>query len=383
MFAAICVFLLLAVPGPAIPDTAPRSFDAIAREADQARQADHLTDALKLYSDAVRLRPSWADGWWWFGSILYEQDRFSEAQAPFKRFIALSPKPAPAYAFLALCEYETQNYPEALHHFELWLKARSPGNDALLDVAGFHWALLLTQAGRFNEALVLLSAKAKKRGASPMLMEAMGLASLRLAFLPENYPPERREAVWLAGTAAFYSAQNEFLFSDASAERLLSHYGDEPNVHYFVGTLLRFQGREDSAAEEFQKELQISPQHAPALMEWAVSRIEAGRPAEALTLAKRALEIDPESARAHYALGRAMLDTGSYQESAHELEIAKRLAPESSRIRFALSNAYKRLGRRQDSDREQAAFLALKDKDNVLAPLDEKFRTPSGTGRLQ
>ena len=36
-----------------------------------------------------------------------------------------------------------------------------------------------------------------------MLIEAIGLASLRMAFLPENYPPERREAVWLAGTAAF------------------------------------------------------------------------------------------------------------------------------------------------------------------------------------
>ena len=383
MFAAISLFVLLSVPHPALPDTAPKSFQAIASEADAARQADHLSDALKLYSEAVRLRPAWADGWWWLGSILYEQDRFSEAQAPFKHFIALSPKPAPAYAFLALCEYETQDYAQALHHFELWSKGRSPGNDALLDVAGFHWALLLTRAGRFNEALVLLAAKAQKLGGSPALTEAMGLASLRMAFLPENYPPERREAVWLAGLATFYSSQNDFRLADDSAERLLLHYAQEPNVHYFRGTLLRYQGKEDSAAEEFQKELQISPQHAPALTEWAVSRIEAGLPAEALTLAKRALEIDPESARAHYALGRALLETGSYQESAHELEIAKRLAPESSRIRFALSIAYKRLGRRQDSEREQAAFLALKDKDNVLAPLDDKLKTPPGTGPHQ
>jgi len=379
MFAAICLFVLLSVPHPAFPDTAPKSFQAIAREADAARQADHLGDALKLYSDAVRLRPSWADGWWWLGSILYEQDRFSEAQAPFKRFIALSPKPVPAYAFLALCEYETQDYAQALHHFELWSNARSPGNGALRDVAGFHWALLLTRAGRFNEALYLLTTKAKQRGATPVLTEAMGLASLRMAFLPEDYPPERREAVWLAGMAAVYNAQSEFRLSDAYAERLLSHYGQEPNVHYFRGILLRFQGSEDSAAEEFQKELQISPGHALALTEWAASRVEAGQAAEALTLAKRALEIDPQSARAHYILGRALLETGSFQESARELEIAKRLAPESSRIRFALSTVYKRLGRKQDSERERAAFLALKDKDNVLAPLDDKLRKPPGT----
>ena len=373
--------LLLSLSSPAVPDAPPKTFESIAKAADQAREADRLSEAIELYSKAVRLRPSWADGWWWLASILYEQDRFQEAEAPFKRYIALSPKPAPGYAFLSLCEYETQYYSAARHHFELWSKGGSPGNDALLDVAAFHWALLLTRAGRFNEALVLLVAKVQKLGATPVLTEALGLASLRMAFLPENYPPERREAVWLAGMAAYYCLKKDFPRSDDSAERLLQHYGQEPNVHYFRGTLLRFQGKLDPAAEEFQKELQISPGHAPALTELAVARVEADRPAEALTPARSAVEFDPQSARAHYALGQALFETGSYQESAHELEIAKRLAPESSRIRFALSSAYKHLGRQQDSEREQAAFLALKDKDNVLAPMEEKLKAPRTTGR--
>lgn len=378
----VAVFLLLTAPlNPAVPDTPRESFESIAKAADQARQSDRLNDAVDLYSKAVRLRPSWTDGWWWLGSILYEQDRFSEAETPFKRFIALSPKPAPAYAFLALCEYETQDYSAARHHFELWSKAGSPGNDALLDVAAFHWALLLTREGRFNEALLLLAAKAQKLGSTPDLTEAIGLASLRMAYLPQDYPPEKREAVWLAGMAAYYCLQKDFPRSDASAERLLQHYGQEPNVHYFRGTLLRFQGRLDPAAEEFQEEIEISPAHAPALTEWAVARVEADRPAEALAPARRAVELDPQSARAHYALGWALLETGSFQESAHQLEIAKGLAPESSRVRFALSNAYKRLGRQQDSKREQAAFLALKDKDNVLAPLDDKLRALRNTVR--
>jgi len=379
MLAAALLFLSLSNPGA--PDVPGQSFQTIAKQADQAREADRLAEALDLYSKGVRLRPSWTDGWWWLASILYEQDRFREAQAAFKRFIALTPKPAPAYAFLGLCEYETQDYSAARHHFELWLKGGSPGNDALLDVAAFHWALLLTRAGRFNEALVLLAAKVQKLGASPALTEAMGLASLRMPLLPEDYPLEKREAVWLAGMAADYCLQGDSPRSNAFAERLLQHYGQEPNVHYFRGTLLRFQGKLEPAAEEFQKELRISPHHGPALTEWAVSRIEAFRPAEALAPARSAVEFDPQSARAHYALGRALLETGSYQESAHELEIAERLAPESSRIRFYLSKAYQRLGRPQDSKREQAAFLALKDKDYVLAPLEEKLKPPKATGR--
>lgn len=383
MVAAIPLFFLLSLANPAAPHTSPKSFETIAKEADQAREADHLSDALALYSEGVRLRPSWADGWWWLGSILYDQDRFAEAQLPLKRFISVAPKPAPAYAFLALCEYETGNHENALRDFALWAKGGSPGTDALLDVAGYHWALLLTRQGRFNEALFMLAAKAKKLAASPALVEAMGLASLRMAYLPENYPPEKREAVWLAGMAALYSSRNELLLSDDYARRLLLHYGQEPNVHYLRGTLFSFQREWDSAAAEFQKELQISPHHAPALVELAVARVEAYQPSEAMTPAKRAVVLDPENARAHYIFGRALLETGSFEESAHELEIAKRLAPQSARVRFSLSNAYKRLGRVQDSKREEAAFLALKDKEEVLAPLDEKLKTPAQPVRPQ
>lgn len=383
MLAAIPLFLLLSFASPAAPNPPSQNFDTIAKQADQAREADHLNEALTLYKEGVGLRPSWANGWWWLGSILYDQDRFAEAQMPLKRFISVTPKPAPAYAFLALCEYEIRDYENALRHFAMWAQGGSPGTDALLDVAGYHWALLLTRQGRFNQALYMLTAKAKKLGASPTLTEAMGLASLRMAYLPEDYPAEKREAVWLAGMAALYLSLYEVGYSDDYARRLLLHYGQEPNVHYFRGTLFSFQREWDSAAAEFQKELQISPYHAPALVELAVARVESFEPSEAITPAKRAVVLDPENARAHYILGRALLETGSFEESAHELEIAKRLAPGSARVRFSLSNAYKRLGRVEDSKREEAAFLALKDKEEVLAPLDEKLNTPAQPVRPQ
>jgi tetratricopeptide (TPR) repeat protein len=383
MVAAIPLFFLLSFAHPAASNPPSQDFDTIAKQADQAREADHLNEALTLYKEGVRLRPSWANGWWWLGSIFYDQDRFAEAQMPLKRFISVTPKPAAAYAFLALCEYETRDYENALRHFAVWAKGGSPGTDALLDVAGYHWALLLTRQGHFNEALYMLAAKAKKLGASPTLTEAIGLASLRMAYLPSDYPPEKREAVWLAGKAALYLSLHEVSHSDDYARRLLLHYGQEPNVHYFRGTLFSFQREWDSAAAEFQKELQISPYHAPALVELTVARVELFEPGEALEPARRAVVLDPENARAHYILGMALLETDSYEESAHELEIAKRLAPGSARVRFSLSSAYKHLGRLEDSKREQAAFVALKDKEEVLAPLDEKLNTPGKPDRAQ
>lgn len=380
MVAALLLASFFSLPHPASATDTDSKFQKIAREADKARESERLNDALNLYSEGLKLRPTWVDGWWWLGSILYDQERFAEASLPFEKFISLSPKPAPAFAFLALCEYETGDFEKALKNFQKWAKGGSPGNDVLLDVAGYHWALLLTRNGQFNQALFLLAAKAKKLGPSPNLKEAMGLASLRLSALPQECPPEKREAVWLAGSAALYSAVRQPALANHYALRLLAHYGQEPNVHYFRGTLFTFQEDWDSAAEEYEKELEISPTNAPALVELAVARLEGFQPGEALAPARRALALEPESARGHYILGRALQQTGSWSASIPELERARALAPDSARVRYALFTVFKRLGRAEDANRELAAFQALKDKEEVLAPLDEKLKAPAKPG---
>ena len=358
-------------------------FEEIAKRADAARSTDHLNEAIALYSEGVRLRPSWPDGWWSLGSVLYEQDRFTEAQAAFVKFVKLQPDAGPAYAFLALCEYETRNDDRSLQHFQAWAKHGSPGTDALLDVAGYHWALLLTRQGKFTQALYLLTAKAKKLGATPLLTEAMGLASLRMGNLPEDYASDKRELVWLAGKAALYASLDDPKRAEEYAGRLMLRYGEEPNVHYFRGTLYGFQKEQDAAAEQYRRELQLSPQHAPAMLELALIQIDDSRATEAVPLAKRAVALDPENPRAHYVLGRALFDTGRFQESVHELEIAKRLAPEYGPIRFTLANAYKRLGRIQEAERETAAFLSLKKKEAGSSTPEEKDDKQKQTGQPQ
>ena len=111
----------------------------------------------------------------------------------------------------------------------------------LTEVAAFHWALLLTRQGRFAQALYVLADRAQRKGESPLLVEAMGLASLRMPNLPEDYSPEFRERVWLAGKAAFYVSLHDFARGQEYSRRLLAEYGQQPEVHYLQGTLLKFQ----------------------------------------------------------------------------------------------------------------------------------------------
>lgn len=387
MFAVSLVLVLTLTSQQTAPAKPQQSFHEIATQADAARTADRIQDAIELYSQGVRLRPSWTDGWWSLGSLLYEQDRFPEANAAFTRFAALAPKPGPAHAFLGLCEYETKDYNSALKHFRSWARAGWTGTPNLIDVAVFHFALLLTRDGKFLEALYLLATEEAKKGSSPALVEAMGLASLRMANLPEDYPPENREMVWLAGEAAFYASQDprDFVRASEYSQRLLSRFCHEASVHFFRGTLFNFEHKAEEAAAEFRKAIQLSPDHAAAMVELARIDLTYDRPEEAFSLASRATELTPGDPEAHDVLGQVLFARDRFQESARELETAKRLAPDSSMIRVHLARTYGALGRRKEAQEEIAAVKLLKDKEQILAPLEDKtkIRVQPGPNKQQ
>lgn len=361
----------LAIPHPA------ESFDDVAKRADAARAADRVGDAIKLYAEGVRLRPQWSEGWWALGSLLYDQDHFSEAETAFRRFAASTRKAGPAYAFLGLCEYETRDYDRALAHFRSWATAGWPGTPQLIDVAVFHFALLLTRDGLFVHALYLLAPEAAKVGENPALAEAMGIASLRMRNLPEDYPPERREMVWLAGEAAVYMAQqpHDFARAEEFGTRLESRYPGQPEVHYFRGTLFTFESKTNDAEREYREELRISPQHVPAMLALARIDLDRNNLTEATSLARRSVELDPKDPEAHHVLGSVLMANQQLEASAMELEIAKKLAPDDAPVRSNLAMVYGRMGRKEAARAEAAAFLILKNKEGILATPGERIKS--------
>lgn len=349
--------------------TVPDRFETLARQADTARSEEHTAAAIRLYREATALRPSWAEGWWYLGSLLYDQDRNPEAISAFKHLSSTSHR-GPAFAFLGLCYYQTGNYDEALKQFRAWAGAGWPGIRELRDVAVFHFSLLLTRDGRFVESLYLLASVAPRLGDLPELSEAMGLASLRMRYLPENYPPELRERIWLAGKAALYAAQSpgDFPRAQEFAARLEARYPDQPDIHYFRGTIYGFEAKTAEAEREYREELKISLHHAPSLVALATMDMAKGDVTEAGEFARKAIEADPGNAEAHHLLGRVFLENGNLRESLAELETAKQLAPDIAGIRAHLAMVYTKLGRTQEAKAESKAFLALKNKEDVLAP---------------
>jgi hypothetical protein len=51
------------------PATAETQFNNFVKQADEARLAERFDDAVKLYGEALKIKPKWPDGWWYVGAI--------------------------------------------------------------------------------------------------------------------------------------------------------------------------------------------------------------------------------------------------------------------------------------------------------------------------
>ncbi len=334
-------------------------FDRIAKQAAQARDQNKPEEAIRLYRQALKLKPSWPEGWWDLGAIFYDADRYDEGRETFRRLTILRPDGAPAWAMLGLCEFELRDYVPALQHLRRAQIAGSlSGNPELSSVAHYHLAILDTRFEEYEAGTETLFAMARAGNENPSLIEALGLSVLRMPFLPSEMPPNKREMVLMAGRAAYDMRTHRAEDGKREFEELIARYGETPNVHYTYGTFL-LSTDADAALSEFNREIQISPNHVPAQLQIAFEYIKRTDFATGLPFAEKAVELAPQLFAAHDALGRIFLGMGKTNEAIGELETAVKLAPDSPEVQFALYTAYARAGRKQDAERARAEFMRL------------------------
>src|SRR5689334_63194 len=192
---------------PRPPVARPAStFEYLSKQADAAREAKELDKAAGLYKQALALKPDWLEGLWNLGTICYDLDRHEEANDAFKRLLAKDPSSGVTWVFKGLTAFRLKRYDEALSDL---LQARSRGVTADRDIAEaarYHTAILLTRNEQYDQALAVLSDFGLEGNDSPRIIEALGLATLRMPMLPDELPGPRRELVMLAGRAQYFMA---------------------------------------------------------------------------------------------------------------------------------------------------------------------------------
>ena len=350
---------LLSAAGQKPPAAPFGAFDRVSKQAAQAREQNRIQDAIGLYRQAVKLRPSWPEGWWFLGELLYDQDKYPEARDVLRRLVSLDHKTGPGFALLGLCEYETKEYARALDHINQARRLGLGEDPQARRVVLYHAVLLLTRFQQYESALQVLEKVVRAGDAGPAVIEAAGLAGLHRPILPEDLPPGDKDLVAQAGRAVCAVSGHRPADAQKYFAELLASYPKAPNVHYLYGSFL-LGSDADGGLREFQKELEVNPKSAEALATIALEYEKRGEPEKAIPYAQRAVAADPQFFAAHGVLGRLLANTGEVEKGIKELEIARQQAPDSYQVRFSLAAAYAIAGRKSDAARERAEFLRLK-----------------------
>lgn len=351
-----------------------QDFDTLARQAAAALQSNPA-EAAKLYREAVALRPSWAEGWFYLGASLYGAGQYAQAQQAFQRAARLAPENGTVWAFLGLCESETGAYAQSLADIRKGEELGLGDKKGFISSVYNHAALIYLRRAQFGLAMEQLQVLAVMGDDSVPTIEAMGVGALGVNVLPGEIPADEQDVVRLAGRAAWAVYAHRLDEGRQLAQELAQKYPDEAGVHYLYGLCLVW-GDPEGAQREFRKELQIRPGHVPARLQAAALEMKAGAPEAALKLALEAVKLEPANPYCYLALGRAYLSTGRVAEAAQALERAVKLGPESRDAHLYLAQAYQRAGRVREAEKEQAEFSRLRAVHDPLA-MDESGTSPA------
>lgn len=348
------------------------SFDKLAARAQMAMEANQVPQAILLYERATALRPSWSEGWWYVGTMCFDTDQLNKAREAFLHFVAVEHRqPGPGYGMLGLTEFKLNNYRDALASLERGRELGLGTNPALVQRALYEDGILQNLFGQPEIALVRLTLVANQiAAANPNmpedsvlmnadLLDAFGLAALRIPKLPAAIDRDRASLIRRAGHAQALIALQDRAAAGAELKQLVAQYPSEPNMHYMYGVYLL---KEDppAAIKEFREEITVSPKSAAARIQLAFESLRVSDYKQGLIYADQAVALVPDNFAAHVVCGKLWLGLGNTSRALHELQTAVRLSPGSPDAHFALSRALTAAGRTREAAQQRAEFERLR-----------------------
>jgi tetratricopeptide (TPR) repeat protein len=333
-------------------------FTHLCQAADAARDQGRSDEALKLYKQALTIQPKWKDGLWSISSLFYANDQYADARDSLRRLLAIDPGPGLAWAMLGMSEFELRDYSRSLDHLQRAM-AQGMGDQKEIAQSVFYLvAILQTRFELFDESMGLLIAMVKSGQDSKPLVEPIGLAALRLPFLPAEMPADRRDMIRRAGEATLALEAQRRDEADKLFRQNVEQYRNEPGVHFLYGAFLLDENPE-AGIQELKKELDVSPLNVSARLRLAEEYAKQQHPDLALPLAQEAVKLDPKRAAAHMILGEVLVAKEDTSGGIRELEAARENAPQTVRIRWDLLRAYTAAGRNDDAKREKEEIEKL------------------------
>jgi tetratricopeptide (TPR) repeat protein len=329
-----------------------QSFDEIEAAAKRAWEEKRDNDAIRLVQQGLKQMPDWDEGFWYLGSIFYEQTKYNDSRDALRHYLARNPKRGVGWALVGLCDYKLREY---VHADENLQRALALGMGGRLELQGsvyYYSALLFTRQERFEESAAYLYHLRRKDGGLQVnvpLDIPMGLNALKNALLPEELPADRVELARQAGAAIFARFEERRDEAKSIFAQLLKQYPDEEGLHYQYGLILLG----DHAAKgvsEMDAAMQLSPSDSAPHISLAQYYQDLEQYDKATVHADKALELDPASVPAHLLKGQLLSAEGDASAAIAELESTRKMSPGDSQVLWALMRAYHKAGRNEEAE---------------------------------
>ena len=364
---ALCAFATPSLTSQNSSAASGVSFNQLLEAAKKARDRNSDDEAIRLFRRAAAEQPESEEALWYLGSMLYEKQQYSETRDVLRQFVTIRRDAGPAWALLGMSEFQLREYPRALDHLQRAMAQGMGDRKEMVQSVFYDVAVLLIRFERFDDSMDMLLKLLASGTPDPALVEPAGLAGLRLALLPAEIPPDRRELVDMAGRAVVAMQTQHYEEAESEFKRLIAVYPNEPGVHFLYGAYL-VQLHPNEAMPEFKRELEISPSHVIARIRLADQLITQRDFDDALTLVQQAIKLEPKRPSAHMLAGEALLAKGNSADGIKELETARADDPNVSRVHWDLFRAYTSADRKEDANREKQEIERLLHTDSSKSP---------------
>ncbi len=317
-------------------------FQDLSARAAADRDAGKTEEAIREYQDALKLRPTWTEGWWYLGTTNYDADHYADAIPAFEHLLKINAKLGPGWGFLGLCEFEVHRYDAAFHHLERAHGLGFAEDPEITVVANYHLALLLNLRGEFEKAEALLAGQFAQTDFPEQAKTALGLALLRVPLLPSQVDPSKDAVIHAAGEAAALLAKQNLEQGIAALEKMLKDFPGTPYLHYAYGNALASQGKLGEALGQMREETQRQPDSPSPYVRISSIALKLNHPQESLRAARKAVQLAPNSAAAHEALAHSLYASGQLKEAADEQKTARNFASAPPQIDSGIAQFYAR-----------------------------------------
>jgi len=322
-FGALLLFLLLASPSQAQSDAVSDAVEAL--------QRGDVTTAETILRRELRAHAQNSDALAVLAVVLDQEKKYSDADAVYKRALALSPHSAPLLNNYGNHLMATGKLDEARDIF-LKLVAITPGHpNANLQLARI--------------------ALARKSPA-----EAID----RLNRLPSEQPQEadviRMQALFIL---------HRYREAEALLDRLSAGAGSDPHANYSLGVALAGAGEYARAEDRLSRALENAPDNFDVLYNLGLAASHAGHNERARDILESALRRQPQNVDVLYDLAAVNAKLGQQEKTAQLLAQASSLAPNRADIQEFLARTTAELGYFGDSVRAWDTYLKSVPKDDV------------------